>query len=100
MSRLVASMPVLFDFSGPASPRILSVASEPESVRAVVWITDVRPTGSALVQEASMDSLMNLMTPIAIALFGFVIMWVIVRAISGRKGPGDEEQKLPTDQRK
>ncbi len=44
-----------------------------------------------------MDSLATLITPIAIALFGFVVMWVIVRMISGRKDPGDDQQEPPKD---
>lgn len=44
-----------------------------------------------------MDSLVNLMAPIAIALFGLVVMWVIIRMISGRKDSGDDQQKTSAE---
>ena len=44
-----------------------------------------------------MESFVRLMAPIAIALFGFVVMWGIVRMISNREDPAEGQEERPVD---
>ena len=44
-----------------------------------------------------MDSFIWLVTPIAIAFFGFVVVWVIMKVMSEQRSPGDDNGENPAE---
>lgn len=44
-----------------------------------------------------MDSFVSTVTPFAVALVGFIILWGICKAVSNREDPGTDSKKEPSD---